>query len=122
MASVVLLEDDSDLCELYASALRLAGHQVHVAANSRGILNVLQAQQAQVLVTDLIMPGHEGIEGIFLARQKQGLRIIAISSNQEYLRLAENLVDVCLHKPFPAQKLQQKVEEVLSRRVSAADE
>ncbi len=115
MACVILLEDDADLRELFAHALSQAGHEVHAAPNSRGIMALVRDNAAAVLVTDLIMPGHEGMEGIFLARQQQGLRILAMSSNRDFLRLAEGLVDCCMLKPFTAEDLLEKVETLLKR-------
>ncbi len=112
MANVILLEDDADLRELYASALRLHGHTVYEGASSRRILPLLQETAADILITDLMMPGHEGMEGIFLARQKPGLRIIAMSSNQDFLQLASGLVDACLHKPFSATDLLHQIQKL----------
>ena len=42
MACIILLEDDSDLRSLYAQAMRIAGHEVHEADSSRGIMALLR--------------------------------------------------------------------------------
>jgi CheY-like chemotaxis protein len=100
MVTVLLLEDDEELRQYYEEYLRGYGFFVVARGNSQGVVQLVKEHRANFLVTDLVMPEHEGMEGIFLAKQVPGLKIVAVSSNAAFLRLAENFVDACLLKPI----------------------
>ncbi len=100
MVTVLLLEDDEDLRQYFEEYLRAYGFFVVARGNSQGVVQLVNEHRANFLVTDLVMPGHEGMEGIFLAKQVPDLKIVAVSSNAAFLRLAEDFVDACLLKPI----------------------
>jgi CheY-like chemotaxis protein len=61
-ASVLLVDDDLDLCEAYAEVLRDAGHEVVTAHNGREALALLGEMSAlpDLLLVDLMMPLMDG--------------------------------------------------------------
>ncbi len=80
-------------------------------------MKAFQAQQFDVVVTDVVMPEKEGIETIMEMRKlNQTLRIVAISGggrikNMDFLRLARGLgADATLPKPFRKEELLAVVE------------
>lgn len=118
MSVIILLEDDPWLGELYQLHLTRAGHTVILATNSKGILALVQAHRPALVITDLLMPQHEGMEAIFLLLQQTAaevaaLPLIAISSNPVFLEMAETLVAATLLKPFPGETLVELVQQVL---------
>ena len=100
MPTVILLDDDAQVRQYFAEYLRAYGYTVVEGVNSKGILQLVREHHAKILITDLVMPDHEGMEGIFLAKQIPELRIIAISANAAFLKLASNIADACMQKPF----------------------
>jgi DNA-binding NtrC family response regulator len=70
---VLLADDDSLVRETLADLLETDGFQVFTAANAEEAMEIMVTEQAavQVLVTDLSMPGEDGISLIERAR---GLR------------------------------------------------
>ena len=70
---VLLADDDSLVRETLADLLETDGFQVLTAANAEEAMEIMVTEQAavQVLVTDLSMPGEDGISLIERAR---GLR------------------------------------------------
>ena len=114
MTTVLFLEDDDDLREYLQAHLEAYGFRVVARGNSEGIVHLVKNSQADILLTDLMMPQHEGLEGIFLVRQIPGLKIIAVSSSAAFLQLAENLVDCCLRKPISADDLILAIERVMA--------
>lgn len=115
MSTIILLEDDSFLCELYCLHLSQYGHHVVAAANSATIAAMLEEHRPELIITDLIMPDHEGMEAIFHIRKLYPAPIIAISSNPVFLRMAEPVVNATLLKPFSGDELTLQVARVLSQ-------
>lgn len=101
--------------------LRNAGHVVVETADGSQALKVAKQESFDLVLTDLIMPGKEGIETIMeLRKSYPGIRIIAMSGGglgkqQDYLGLAKQLGAVCtLSKPFGVDELNGAVENALS--------
>ncbi|HKU44441.1 MAG TPA: response regulator, partial [Polyangiales bacterium] len=63
---LLLVDDDADGAELLAHALKLAGHQVMVAADAESALAAVESFEPAVAIIDIGLPGMNGYE---LARQ-----------------------------------------------------
>ncbi len=113
MSTIILLEDDPFLRELYSLHLSQAGYTMVSAASGRNIVALLAQHAPALVITDLIMPDHEGMEAIFQIRDHAEVPIIAISVNPDFLRMAAPLVDATLVKPFSGDELTLQVERVL---------
>lgn len=61
-AAVLLVEDDALFADRLRRNLELAGFQVAVAADGQKALAILQKQSFDLIVTDVRMPGMDGIE------------------------------------------------------------
>lgn len=124
MSVIILLEDDPWLGELYQLHLTRAGHTVILAVNSKDIVALVQRHRPALVITDLLMPEHEGMEAIFLLLRKTAaesatLPLIAISSNPVFLEMVETLVTATLLKPFPGETLVDLVQQVLHQQAPA---
>ena len=82
MARILLAEDDDSMRDFLAKALSRAGHEVEAVADGEDGLDVLGEMpgQFELLLTDIVMPGVDGIE---LARRAAeidpGLKIMFIT-------------------------------------------
>ena len=120
MAHLILIEDDKALREILAMALTDEGHVVRQAKEGREALALFRREPADVVITDLIMPGQEGIETIVaLRKERPKLPIIAISGGVEhspvYLGLAARLgAQRTLAKPFKIEELLTAITEVMA--------
>jgi DNA-binding response OmpR family regulator len=116
MARLLLIDDDDPLRELLAEALAAAGHTVTQAADGR---LAMSCSEIDLVITDLVMPGHEGLETIVaLHREYPDLPVIAISgapaNSRIYLKMASLLGAHCaLPKPFTAAELIRLVDQLL---------
>ncbi len=113
---IILLEDEELPRELYKTALECAGYQVVCAGNSRNLVQLYQQWKPSLIVTDLIMPDYEGMEGIFNIKKITDIPIIAMSINPHYLQMAEDFVSDVLAKPFSMSELTDKVNAVLASK------
>jgi DNA-binding response OmpR family regulator len=113
-ATIILLEDDDLARELYKATLECEDYLVICAHNSRNLVQLYKTWQPHLIITDLMMPDYEGMEGIFKIQEITDIPIIAISSNTEYLHLAQDLVSGVLAKPFAMPDLTDLVKKILN--------
>src|SRR5580704_8979075 len=75
---VLLVEDNPDLRELFAFVLQGEGYQVITAEDGLLGLRIAEAEQPDIIVTDIAMPQIDGVQMITLLKQKLPLRGIPI--------------------------------------------
>jgi DNA-binding response OmpR family regulator len=120
MARLLLIDDDALLRDVLATALVRAGHTVFQAGDGHQGAALFRVAPPDLIITDLVMPGCEGIETIAtLHRERPGLPIIAMSGNFPrsplYLALAAKLgARRTLAKPFNHAVLLRAVDELLA--------
>lgn len=66
MKKILLVEDDTDVCETFKQRLEQESFQVEVAYEAKDGLQKLSTNSFDLVVTDIIMPSLNGIE---LSRQ-----------------------------------------------------
>ncbi|HTE05257.1 MAG TPA: response regulator, partial [Planctomycetota bacterium] len=101
---VLVVDDDSQVCQVVREMLESAGHAVHVAHHGVQALAVLAAVPVDVVLCDMLMPEKEGIETCHeIWRGFPGLPFIAMSGapgGSNYMRIAVRLGAACsLAKP-----------------------
>lgn len=122
MARILVIDDDELVVQTIRTILEGAGHEVQEAADlSVGIDDL--AADADLVITDLIMPDQDGIEVIKAIAKRPGAPpILAISGGGAaggglYLRAAVALgATDTLPKPFTPTGLRGKVEMLLKQR------
>lgn len=104
---VLVVDDSAELCASLKSLLELLGYEVETARDGAAALEMQRLRACRVLITDIFMPGVEGMETI--ARFKTawpGVRVIAMSgggerTKRDYLVAARQIgADATVHKPF----------------------
>jgi two-component system cell cycle response regulator CpdR len=80
MTRILLAEDDDSLRGFLARALERAGYEVRACANGDEALEALPEGPWDLLLTDIVMPGADGIEVARQASARQpDLRIMFIT-------------------------------------------
>ena len=90
---VLLVEDDRDLAQVTQAALQHEGVRVAVAYDGQQGLDLAERLHPQVVVTDLVMPGVDGLELIrrLLEMPPPHMPVIAVSAVGARLRAARDL-------------------------------
>jgi CheY-like chemotaxis protein len=119
---ILVVDDNQDMCSFMQAALEGAGYEVQTAAEGAQAFARQRERPADLLITDIYMPGQEGIETIARFRAEfPPTRIIAMSGGggtgkHDFLSAAALIgVDATLRKPFTAQELLELVRRVLQR-------
>jgi DNA-binding response OmpR family regulator len=115
--SCVVADDEPGVRALITRVLTRANLQVFAASNGREAIDLLAAHPCDVLVTDLAMPGGEGVETIRDARKLfPAIKILAISGafGHDMLKTPQLVgADASLGKPFTAEMLVAAVRALL---------
>jgi CheY-like chemotaxis protein len=114
-ASVLVVDDDFDICEVYGEALADCGYAVTTARNGREALRYLDGSSLvpDVIIVDLMMPIMDGRELIAEIKQRPRFNhtpIVMMTANRG-LPLVEGTTQ--LYKPFSLEVLCGVVESVV---------
>jgi len=120
MAQILIIDDDLMIRRLVVRTLMSAGHLVVEATDGEEGLELFRSYRPAVVITDILMPGLEGISTIReLRRAFSDIVIIAISGggqtfDMNYLDFARKLgADAVLPKPFRPAELIALVRSLL---------
>jgi CheY-like chemotaxis protein len=116
---ILVVDDNADMRDSLKRLLELLGHKVEVATDGNHAFALQQLCNARVLITDIFMPGKDGIETIETFRRHwPATKIIAMSgggehAKQSYLGVATTVgADATLIKPFTPDALMDALRTV----------
>jgi len=125
MAHLLVIDDDTAVRQTVRRMLLDAGHSVLEAENGAVGLAQLAQNNVDLVLTDIFMPGTEGVETIQeIRRLRPQMKVIAMSgsySRDAYLSAASKLgAQAVLKKPFRTAELRSTVDKVLSEQAPNA--
>lgn len=121
MAKILVLDDEPSILLMIKKMLEKEGHEVTVALNGIEGMELFEQNKPDLVITDIIMPGKEGLETILeLRKNHPELKIIAISgggriSPEGYLPGAKLLgANAVFQKPLVQKEFMATVAELLT--------
>ena len=126
MAAAVLLVDDERFARtVYSDYLRVAGYEVQVADSADGALEALRHRRFDLLITDIILPGADGLELLGEAKRLdpniEAIVITALDRVDPAVRAMKSGASDYLVKPVTPEALQISVQRCLSARALLAE-
>lgn len=126
--SVLVVDDEEDICLLLDQWLKPLGHTVAMAANATEAGKLLKRVIFDLVVTDVLMPDGDGLKLIEeLKKTQPAARVLAISGGGRYMdsndcvKIARGLgADVAIIKPFGREKFLAAVAETVASRSDRA--
>jgi DNA-binding response OmpR family regulator len=121
MPRILLVEDDNDWRSLIERQLTAKGHQVIGACNGFEAMKLLESEQADVLITDIVMPDMDGFELFMALRDRPQRPRVIVMSGGAYGLDGTNLLHMShlmgaeksLLKPFTFAALEAAIADVL---------
>jgi DNA-binding NtrC family response regulator len=117
LAKLLIVDDDANTLASLARAFRMAGHEATVADNAGRALELIKTQQFDIVLSDVVMPGKDGIallEDIRAIGSHVPVVMISGQANIEMAVRATRLGAVdFLEKPLSSDKLLLTVGNVL---------
>ncbi|QTL99235.1 response regulator [Iocasia frigidifontis] len=118
MFKILIIEDEKPLLDKMVNNINWQkhGYQIFQAVNGLEALSILQDEDIDILVTDIQMPGLNGIELVNKLREDyRDIKVLIISGHAEF-EYAQQLirlgVNEYLLKPFRSQRLLEAVNEI----------
>ena len=129
MTKVIVIDDEEDIRITLKEVLGRAGFEVEVASNGNEGMNLLREHGADLVITDIIMPGSDGVETAHNIRTEfPKTKIIVMSgggnaaslgyepaaiTTTAYLASAAAIgADLTLTKPFDREELIKAAKEL----------
>jgi PAS domain S-box-containing protein len=115
-ARVLVVDDDPDVREFVAYALKASGHNVITATGGSEALELMEQLAPDLLITDYAMPEMSGADLARAIRKRNpAQRIIYISGFEDAPALAKGAADApLLRKPFAPHELYETVQKSLA--------
>lgn len=117
MASIIIAEDEAGVREFVARALAMDGHAITVAEDGLDALDRLGQARYDLLLTDIVMPGLDGIAlALKAGAEWPEMRILLMSGYAAERQRAHNLealVHRVIPKPFSLVDIRKAVQETL---------
>ena len=127
METILLVNDEADVRATAREILEGQGYELLEALDAEDAVRVAATHQGPIdlLLTDVVMPGASGQDlAMLLGLQRPDLRVLYMSSfaiikGQRQFTEVENGLDLGVRiilKPFTAERLIEKVQEVLATK------
>jgi len=120
--SILVIDDDEAMRSTVRKILEREGYEVREARDGQEGLRLFRERPADVVVTDLIMPGKEGMETIVELREEAPDARILVVSGAGTMLLDSTLsdaeaigADASLPKPFTVDQLRKAVAALLAQ-------
>ncbi|TLF76887.1 response regulator transcription factor [Nocardia cyriacigeorgica] len=119
MASVLVVEDDPHVRSTLDQLLRFEGYRVHLAADGRQALELLERSRPDLAVVDVVMPELDGLSLCrMLRRRGDRLPILVLTARHQVGDRVAGLdagADDYLAKPFAIDELLARLRALLRR-------
>jgi len=115
--NVLVVDDHHQARESMADVLRQSGHTVRCCSSAREALKVLDKETFDCIVTDLKMPGMDGLEFIIqVERRPAGPQIVMVTAHATVTSAVEAMRHGAfdyIEKPFDVDRLEQLVSRAI---------
>lgn len=123
MTRILIVEDEPALAEPLAYLLELDGYETAHAEDGDAAVRMFEADSADLILLDLMLPGRSGTEVCRHIRQSSTVPIIMVTAKDSEVDTIVGLelgADDYVTKPYSARELVARIRAVLRRR--AVDE
>ena len=121
--TIVVIDDDAFITDLYRRALENAGFRVIVAADADQAMKLLVHEKPDLVLLDIIMPGQDGFEVLKAMQASEDLKQIPVfvfsnlpqDGNEERAR-SLGAVEYMIKANTPPRTLLAKLNKTLSQQ------
>jgi CheY-like chemotaxis protein len=103
--TILVVDDERDICDVMAEALTLDGHRVLTASNGQMALEQARKDRPDLIVLDLMMPVMSGWEFLEAQREDPALASVPVIVGTAFPETQVDGAAVILQKPFDVDTL-----------------
>jgi len=116
-AHLLIVDDEANTLASLSRAFRLAGHEATVCDNAAKALELVKAQNFDLILSDVVMPGKDGLTLIEELKRQGVTAPVVMMSGQAHIEMAVKATRLgaldFLEKPISSDKLMLTVENAL---------
>lgn len=122
---LLIVEDEKELCDTIAKSLYAAGYEVDTCYNGDDALDYVLAEDYDLIVLDLNLPGRDGMDILReLRRTNDETKVIILSARSQIADKVEGLdagANDYMEKPFHLQELEARIRSLTRRKFVQKD-
>src|SRR5215471_5662187 len=118
MPSVLIIDDDQELCDMVVRLLSSEGYPVDQCTDPEAGFSAALSGKYDVILLDIMMPGLDGLQLLRELRAKSQVQVIMLTARGEEIDRVVGLelgADDYLPKPFYSRELIARIRAVLRR-------
>jgi DNA-binding response OmpR family regulator len=118
MPAILIVEDERNLANLIRRSLEEQGFQVVQAFDGPSALSAIAAEEPNLVILDIMLPGIDGVEVCRRIRQSSIVPVLMLTARAEEIDRVLGLevgADDYLTKPFSMRELQARIRAILRR-------
>ncbi|MBD5551741.1 MAG: response regulator transcription factor [Lachnospiraceae bacterium] len=118
MSKILIIEDEESIADLEKDYLELSDFQVHIENSGNGGLEAALAEDFDLVILDLMLPGMDGFEVCRKIREKKDIPILMVSAKKDDIDKIRGLglgADDYMTKPFSPSELVARVKAHMAR-------
>ena len=122
---ILVVDDDTNICELLRLYLTKEGYQVTVANDGEEGLEKFNQVKPDMVLLDVMMPGMDGWQVLKAVRKSSNIPIIMVTARDETFDKVLGLelgADDYITKPFDSKEMAARVKAVLRRTMGQTEE
>ena len=118
MSRLLIVDDEQDICRLFAAELEDEGYQVETAGSAAAAADLLTSREFDLVVLDIQMPGESGLHSLQeIVRDKPDLPVILCTAYSCYKDdFSSWLADAYVVKSSDTSELKSEIARVLEKR------
>lgn len=116
-ATILIVDDEPSICLVLKKFLSLNGFVAHTASMAEEAIEILNAIAVDLVITNIRMPGMDGLELTRLIKRKYASDVIIMTGYHSYTSEEAGRIgaDDLLHKPAELVDLLNRVTRILDR-------
>ncbi|MDX3773210.1 response regulator transcription factor [Chromatiaceae bacterium AAb-1] len=118
MSAILMIDDDTELCELVAEYLAMDGFEFTAAHDGPAGLELARNGQYQLILLDIMLPGMDGLSVLKALRSSQYCPVLMLTARGDDVDRIVGLelgADDYLAKPFNPRELVARIKAILRR-------
>ena len=117
MAKILLIDDSTDLLELFSMLLKKKGHKVKCVSSGDGLQDIISSFEPDLVLLDVLLKEENGRDLCKKIKEwSKTLPIILVSSDPSLLKGYDDCeADAVIEKPFYMQTVTTTVNKILNK-------